>query len=96
MSEYLNKEKLGEIFQKYAGSATNTGSTEGQVALFTYRISHMSNHLKANPKDHDTRRSLIRMVGQRKALLKYLAKKDISKYRKLIVDLGIRDTQKLN
>jgi small subunit ribosomal protein S15 len=56
----------------------------------------MSNHLKANPKDHDTRRSLIRMVGQRKALLKYLAKKDINKYRKLIVDLGIRDTQKLN
>jgi small subunit ribosomal protein S15 len=54
----------------------------------------MSNHLKANPKDHDTRRSLIRMVGQRKALLKYLAKKDINKYRKLIADLGIRDTQK--
>ena len=96
MSEYLNKEKLGAIFQKYAGSATNTGSTEGQVALFTYRISHMSNHLKANPKDHDTRRSLIRMVGQRKALLKYLAKKNLTKYRQLIVELGIRDTQKLN
>ena len=96
MSEYLNKEKLGEIFQKYAGSATNTGSTEGQVALFTYRIAHMSNHMKANQKDHDTRRSLIRIVGQRKALLKYLAKKDISKYRKLIAELGIRDSQKLS
>jgi small subunit ribosomal protein S15 len=88
MSEYLNKEKLG--------ATTNTGSTEGQIALFTYRISHMSNHLKANPKDHDTRRSLIRMVGQRKALLKYLAKKNLTKYRQLIVELGIRDTQKLN
>lgn len=94
MSEYLNKEKLGALFQKFAGSPTNTGSTEGQVALFTYRIAHMSTHLKANPKDHDTRRSLIKMVGQRKAFLKYLAKKDLTKYRQLIAELGIRDTQR--
>ena len=94
MSDYLNKEKLGAIFQKHTGSATNTGSTEGQIALFTYRISHMSNHLKANPKDHDTRRSLIKMVGRRKDLLKYLAKKDLTKYRSLIAELGIRDTKR--
>jgi small subunit ribosomal protein S15 len=94
MSDYLNKEKLGALFQKHAGSATNTGSTEGQIALFTYRISHMSNHLKANPKDHDTRRSLIKMVGRRKDLLKYLAKKDLNKYRSLIAELGIRDTKR--
>ena len=94
MSDYLNKETLGAIFQKHTGSATNTGSTEGQIALFTYRISHMSNHLKANPKDHDTRRSLIKMVGRRKDLLKYLAKKDLTKYRSLIAELGIRDTKR--
>jgi small subunit ribosomal protein S15 len=94
MSEYLNKEHLNEIFEKYAGSAANTGSTEGQIALFTYRITHMSGHLKNNPKDHDTRHSLIKLVGKRKSLLKYLAKKDLNKYRQLIVSLGIRDTRK--
>ena len=92
MSEYLNKEHLEEIFQKFGGSAANSGSTESQIALFTYRIAHMSNHLKANHKDHATRRSLFIMVGQRKSLLKYLAKKDLAKYRTLIVELGIRDT----
>jgi small subunit ribosomal protein S15 len=94
MSEYLNKEKLEPIFIKYAGSATNTGSTEGQIALFTYRIAHMSNHLKANHKDHATRYSLIKLVGKRKKLLKYLYAKDITRYRTLISELGIRDTHK--
>jgi small subunit ribosomal protein S15 len=94
MSDYLNKEKVGKIFEKFAGSAQNTGSVEGQVAYFTYRISHMSDHLKVNPKDNDTRRSLIALVGKRKDLLKYLSRKDLNKYRKLIAELGLRDTQK--
>ena len=94
MSDYLNKEKVGKIFEKFAGSAQNTGSVEGQVAYFTYRISHMSEHLKVNKKDNDTRRSLIALVGKRKDLLKYLSRKDLNKYRKLIAELGLRDTQK--
>ena len=81
MSNYLTKEKIAAIFAKHAGGENNTGSTEGQIALFTYRISSLSEHLKLNKKDHATRRSLVKMVGKRKALLGYLAKKDLNKYR---------------
>jgi small subunit ribosomal protein S15 len=94
MSQYLSKEKQDSIFADYAGSAANTGSAEGQVALFTFRITNLSEHLKTNKKDHVTRRSLMRLVGQRKSLLSYIAKKDILKYRALIVKLGIRDVIK--
>lgn len=94
MSNYLTKEKISEIFKKHAGGENNTGSTEGQIALFTYRISSLSEHLKINKKDHATRRSLLKMVGKRKSLLGYLAKKDLNKYRELIADLNIRDTRK--
>lgn len=90
MPEYLPKEKKQEIFKEYGGSETNTGSTEAQVALFTFRIKELSNHLRANPKDHSSRRALLTMVGKRKSLLNYLAKKDLEGYRALVQKLGIR------
>jgi small subunit ribosomal protein S15 len=90
MSTYLSPEKTAGIFEKYAGNSSNTGSVEGQIALFTYRIQSLSQHLTKNHKDHSCRRSLLRMVGKRKQLLNYLAEKDINKYRKLTEELGIR------
>ena len=90
MSNYLTKEKKEEIFAEYAGDSKNTGSVEGQVALLTYRIKELSEHLKENKKDHSCRRSLLTMVGKRKRMLQYLSKKDIQKYRDLIEKLGIR------
>jgi small subunit ribosomal protein S15 len=91
MGIYLTKEKTAEIFKTYGGSEKNTGSTEGQIALLTYRIQSLSEHLKANHKDHSTRRSLLKMVGHRRSLLGYLAAKDVLKYRELIKQLEIRD-----
>ena len=90
MAEYLTKEKREEIYKEYGGSAQNSGATESQVALFTYRIEKLSEHLKANKKDHSCRRRLLTLVGKRKRLLQYLAKKDISRYRSLIEKLGLR------
>lgn len=90
MAVYNSKEKKEEIFTQYGGSATNTGSVEGQVALFTFRILSLSEHLARNKKDHSCRRTLLTLVGKRKQLLNYLASKDISKYRDLIEKLGIR------
>ena len=87
---YLTTETKKEIFKKYGSSETNTGSTEGQIALFTYRINHLSNHLKKNHKDFNNERSLVKLVGKRRSLLDYLKKKDINKYRELIKDLNIR------
>ena len=87
---YLSKEKKTEIFKKHGGSEGNTGSTEGQIALFTYRINHLTKHLKVNHKDFNTERSLVKLVGKRRSLLDYLKKKDIEKYRTLIKELGIR------
>ena len=87
---YLSKEKKSEIFKKHGGSESNTGSTEGQIALFTYRINHLTQHLKQNHKDFNTERSLVKLVGKRRSLLDYLKKKDIEKYRALIKELGIR------
>ena len=91
MAIYLPKEKMEEIFQQYGGSAKNTGSTEGQVALFTYRIQELTKHLHKNHKDHSCRRTLLSLVGKRRRLLSYLAKKDIVGYRVLIEKLGIRN-----
>jgi small subunit ribosomal protein S15 len=79
-----------EIFAKHGGSATNTGSTEAQIALFTERINMMTEHLKSNRKDFGTQRSLIRLVGKRRSLLDYLKDRDITKYRSLIKELNIR------
>ena len=90
MAVYLSKEKKAELFNEYAGGENNTGSVEGQVALFTYRIKSLSEHLKENRKDHSCRRSLLRLVGQRKRLLRYLERKDIQRYRAIIEKLGIR------
>ncbi|MBX7095125.1 MAG: 30S ribosomal protein S15 [Flavobacteriales bacterium] len=87
---YLTKEVKKEIFKKHGGAATNTGSTEGQIALFTTRILHLTGHLKANKGDKATQKSLLDLVGKRKSLLDYLKAKDITKYRKLIEELNIR------
>jgi small subunit ribosomal protein S15 len=90
MSIYLSEEKKNEIFAEYGGSATNTGSIEGQIALFTYRIKSLSDHLKTNSKDNSCKRTMLTLVGKRKRALKYLMHKDINKYRELIDKLGIR------
>jgi len=90
MAVYLTKEKREEIFKEYGGSEKNSGSTEGQIALFTFRIKGLSDHLQQNKKDHSCRRTLLTLVGKRKRLLTYLAKKDITKYRAIIEKLNIR------
>lgn len=87
---YLTKEVKAEIFKKHGGEAKNTGSTEGQIALFTFRINHLTEHLKSNRKDFNTERSLVKLVGKRRALLDYLIKTDILRYREIIKELGIR------
>ncbi|MDX1683626.1 MAG: 30S ribosomal protein S15 [Saprospiraceae bacterium] len=90
MPTYLTQEKKREIFKEYGGSETNTGGTEAQVALLTYKITSLSSHLRSNSKDHSCRRTLLTLVGRRKRLLNYLAKKDINKYRALTAKLGLR------
>ncbi len=87
---YLSKEKKAEIFKQYGGSESNTGNTEGQIALFTYRINHLTGHLKNNRKDFNTERSLVKLVGKRRSLLDYLKANDIVRYRELIKELNIR------
>ncbi|MDX1639026.1 MAG: 30S ribosomal protein S15 [Balneolaceae bacterium] len=86
----ITKERKEEIIEKYGGSKENTGSTEAQIAIFTERISELTEHLKDNEQDHASRRGLLQMVGKRRRLLNYLKKKDIEKYRELIEELGIR------
>ena len=87
---YLTAEKKQEIFKKYGKTESNTGSAEGQVALFTYRINHLTEHLKINKKDYSTQRALLRLVGKRRSLLDYLKEKNIERYRLVIKDLKIR------
>lgn len=87
---YLSKEKKQEIFAKYGQSATDTGSSESQIALFTARISHLTNHLRENKKDFGTQRALIKLVGKRKKLLRYLHDNDIVRYRAILKELEIR------
>jgi small subunit ribosomal protein S15 len=86
----LTKEKKASVLTTYAGSATNTGSTEGQIALLTERISQISSHLQQNKKDFSTHRGLMKLVGERKSLLNYLQKHNLTGYRQLIEKLGIR------
>lgn len=83
----MNKE---EIMKEYATHEGDTGSPEVQVALLTARITHLTEHLKTHKKDNHSRRGLFKMVGQRRALLKYLEEKDIERYRSLIERLGLR------
>lgn len=87
---YLTAEKKEEIFAQFGKDPKNTGSAESQIALFTYRIQHLTEHLKKNQKDFGTERALTRLVGKRRKLLDYLKEKDIEKYRALIKQLGIR------
>jgi len=87
---YLTAEKKQEIFGKYGKSNTDTGSSEGQIALFSYRINHLTQHLKSNKKDYSTERALVMLVGKRRRLLDYLKAKDIERYRSIIKELGIR------
>ncbi len=90
MAEYLAAEKKQEIFAKYGKSNVDTGSAESQVALFTYRIAHLTEHLKTNKKDHGTRRALLKLVGKRRSVLDYLKRKDIERYRAIVKELGLR------
>ena len=87
---YLAKSTKEEIFAENGASKKDTGSAEGQIALFTHRIHHLSNHLKSNRKDYNTERSLVKMVGKRKNLLNYLKTKDIERYRNIVKELGLR------
>ena len=86
----LTSEAKKEIFKTYGGSETNTGSAESQIAMFTKRINDLTEHLKKQPKDYSTQRSLIKLVGQRRNHLDFLIKNDIEKYRAIIKQLGIR------
>lgn len=86
----LSTVKKQEIINEYARSEGDTGSPEVQVALLTYRINDLTDHLKENNKDHHSRRGLLKMVGKRRGLLDYLMKKDIVRYRELIKRLNIR------
>ncbi len=87
---YLTKEVKEEFFTKHGKGVTDTGSSEGQIALFTFRINHLTEHLKVNKKDHGSRLGLLKLVGKRRRLLDYLHKNDISRYRSIIAELGIR------
>lgn len=86
----ISKEKKTEVIQKYARKEGDTGSPEVQIAVLTERIKELNEHLKQNPKDHHSRRGLLKMVGRRRSLLAYLRKKDINEYRALIEKLGLR------
>ena len=87
---YLTAEKKQEIFKTHGKSETNTGSAEGQIALFTTRINHLTKHLKENKKDFSTQRALLRLVGKRRQLLDYLKRKDIERYRAILKALELR------
>ena len=87
---YLDPAKKKEIFGQYGKSNTDTGSPEAQIALFSYRISHLTEHLKVNRKDYSTERALTTLVGKRRALLHSLKDRDIERYRAIVKALGLR------
>ena len=86
----ISKDNKAAVVKDNARAANDTGSPEVQVALLTARINHLTQHSKQNPKDHHSNRGLLKMVGQRRNLLKYLQKKDVERYRALIAKLGLR------
>jgi len=86
----LTKERKQELTQTYGKSGNDTGNTDVQVAFLTERINYLTDHVKANPKDHHTRYGLLKLVGQRRSLLNYLNRTDIERYRSLIKKLNIR------
>ena len=87
---YLTTEKKREIFKEHGKSDSDTGSSEGQIALFTHRINHLTQHLRENKKDTGTEKALVDLVGKRKKLLAYLKEKDIERYRAIIEKLKLR------
>ncbi|MBL4559657.1 MAG: 30S ribosomal protein S15 [Bacteroidales bacterium] len=87
---YLSAEKKQELFEKYGKSNKDTGTAEAQIALFSYRIGHLTDHLKENRKDYSTQRALQLLVGKRRNFLDYLKAKDIERYRAIIKALNIR------
>ena len=86
----ITKEKKEEIIREYQLKEGDTGSPEVQVAILTYRINDLNEHLKVNQKDHHSRRGLLKMVGQRRNMLAYLKENDLERYRNLIARLGLR------
>ena len=87
---YLTSEKKQELFKSFGTSEIDTGTAEGQIALFSYRISHLTEHLKKNKKDYSTQQALIKLVGKRRRLLDYLRIKDIGRYREIVKALKLR------
>lgn len=87
---YLTAENKKEIFKSFGKSETNTGAPESQIALFTQRINHLTDHLKTSKKDFATQRALLRLVGKRRRLLDYLRTRDIERYRSIIKELNLR------
>jgi small subunit ribosomal protein S15 len=89
---YLTAEKKQDLFSKhgFAKKKADTGSPESQIALFTYRINHLTQHLKENKKDFSTQQGLLKLVGQRKKLLNYLQRNNITRYRAVLADLDLR------
>jgi small subunit ribosomal protein S15 len=87
---YLEADKKKEFFAKFGKDEKDTGNPEAQVAMFSYRIAHLTEHLKKNRKDYNTQRSLIALVGKRRKLLNYMKMKDIARYRVIVEELGLR------
>ncbi|MDE5561156.1 MAG: 30S ribosomal protein S15 [Bacteroidaceae bacterium] len=87
---YLDSAKKTELFTTYGKGTTDTGSAESQIALFSFRIKNLTEHMKQNRKDHSTERALTGLVGKRRALLNYLKKRDINRYRDIVKALGLR------
>ena len=86
----ITSEQKKEIVEKFGSNSANTGDSKVQIALLTARINDLQAHFKANPKDHASRRGLLKLVGQRRRLLKYVRNRDINEYRNLITELGLR------
>jgi small subunit ribosomal protein S15 len=86
----ISKEEKQELIERFGKTATDTGTPEVQIAIFSKRIAELTEHLKTHQKDHSTRRGLLKMVGKRRRLLNYLMERDIERYRAVIKELGIR------
>ncbi|MBL3658231.1 MULTISPECIES: 30S ribosomal protein S15 [Fulvivirga] len=89
---YLTSEKKQELFENHGRlkSKADTGSPEAQIALFTYRINHLTQHMKKNKKDYSTQQGLLKLVGKRRKLLNFLHKTDITRYRAILAELNLR------
>ncbi|MFO7659227.1 MAG: 30S ribosomal protein S15 [Bacteroidales bacterium] len=87
---YLTPEKKQQLFKKFGKTEKNTGSAESQIALFSFRINHLTEHLKVNKKDFGTQLALLKLVGKRRRLLDYLKDRDIERYRKVLGELNLR------